>query len=38
MKRTEYWRKRAFVALGLSLMLIVSAFLPSYSHTASDPG
>jgi hypothetical protein len=38
MKRTEYWRRRAFVARGLSLMLIVIAFLPSCSHTASDPG
>jgi len=37
-ERTEYWQERAFLALGLSLMLIVSAFLPSYSHTASDPG
>jgi hypothetical protein len=38
MKRTECWRRKAFVARGLSLMLIVSSFLPSYSHTASDPG
>jgi LysM repeat protein len=38
MKKTVHWRRRAFVALGLSLILIAVPFLCSYSPATADPG